>query len=492
MEPHSRIWTPIEDLPANWRETLVNPDVAAVLDAWKRAEAELRNRNLFKEFLDRLQRQWAIETGAIEGLYTLSEGATLTLIDKGLDAALISHDDTDGQPQDVINKIKDQHQAISGIYQFVSGKRPLGTSYVRELHQVITAHQPTYTARDTLGNWVERDLRRGEWKSLPNNVEGPDGFHFEFCPPEHVAAEMDRLLQMHSEHLESGVPPDVEAAWLHHRFSLVHPFTDGNGRVARCLATLVLLKGYWFPLVITRKGRANYIAALRSADQGDLKPLVDLIDYLQRRTVREAMSLGEDLIHETDALDEILSSVDHKLAQQQRERTNQARKIEAIADSLQLMASQHLDAVATRVHSTLETRNPSFRAFAYDSPRNQPRSKYHYYQIISCAQSLHYFANFSVYQAWAALAIETERRTEILLSFHGIGHQNAGLLGCTAMIYTKDKTEDDQTVIGEVTPLCDEPFEFALGEEQGSVESRFRSWLEERVLRGLSHWRNLV
>ena len=492
MDQHSRIWTPIEDLPGNWRESLVNPDVAAVLDAWQRADAELRDRNLFREFLDRLQRQWAIETGAIEGLYSLSEGATITLIDKGLDAALLSHEDTDGSPQDVINKIKDQHQAISGIYQFISGKSPLGTSYVKELHQVITAHQPTYTAKDTLGNWVERELPRGEWKRLPNNVEGPEGYRFEFCPPEHVSAEMDRLLQMHVEHEAMSVPPDIEAAWLHHRFSLIHPFTDGNGRVARCLATLVLLKGYWFPLVITRKGRASYISSLRSADQGDLKPLVDLVDHLQRRTVREAMSLGEGLLHEAVALDDILSSVDQKLEVQQRERTLQARRIQTIADALQFMASQHLDMVSVKVSNTLSARNPQFHAFAFNSPRNQLHSKYHYYQIVQCAKSLSYFANFGVYQAWAALAIETERRTEILFSFHGIGHQNAGLLGCTAMIYTKDKTEDEQTVIGEVSPLCDEPFEFAIGEDQASVESRFRVWLEECVIRGLSIWRNLV
>jgi hypothetical protein len=82
----------------------------------------LRRKEPFHNFVERLKRHWAIETGAIEGLYSLSEGATVTLIEKGLDAALIGHEDTDQPPEDVILKIKDQHQAIQGILQRVCEK----------------------------------------------------------------------------------------------------------------------------------------------------------------------------------------------------------------------------------------------------------------------------------------------------------------------------------------------------------------------------------
>jgi len=226
---------------------------------------ELRTKDLYKTFVEKLKRQWAIETGVLEDIYTLSEGATLALIQGGLDAALITHGDTDGEPEDVILKIQDQHLAIQGLYQFVSGQRPMGTSYIKELHQVLTAHQDTYLARDTLGSLVQRQLIRGAWKLWPNNVEHPDGTRFEYCPPEQVSTEMERLISLHESHVEMNVPPDIEAAWIHHRFTLIHPFTDGNGRVARCLATLILLKENWLPLVVTRKERTAYIDALRAA-----------------------------------------------------------------------------------------------------------------------------------------------------------------------------------------------------------------------------------
>ena len=99
---------------------------------------------------------------------------------------------------------------------------------------------------------------------------------------------MDRLLAMHLEHRE--VPPEIEGAWLHHRFVQIHPFQDGNGRVARALATLVMIRKGWLPLVVTDSGRADYIGALEMADEGDLQPLVRLFARIQRRAFEGALS----------------------------------------------------------------------------------------------------------------------------------------------------------------------------------------------------------
>ncbi len=83
----------------------------------------------------------------------------------------------------------------------------------------------------------------------------PDGLIHEYCPPEQVTSEMDRLIELHREHQIGEIPPEVEAAWLHHRFTQIHPFQDGNGRIARCLASLVFIQAKWFPLVLTRGDR---------------------------------------------------------------------------------------------------------------------------------------------------------------------------------------------------------------------------------------------
>ncbi|MBY0522858.1 MAG: Fic family protein [Gemmataceae bacterium] len=487
----SHSWSHITDLPQDLTP-LINPQVGVLVQAWQEQAGELRQKDAYKRFLVRLRRKWAIETGILERLYDLSEGATKTLIEKGLDAALISHQDTDGTPEEVVAKIKDHNHVIEGLYQFVSAERPLSKSYIRELHQALTLHQKWYDARDTLGNEVKRELPHGEWKKLANNVEGSDGFKFEFCPPEHVDSEMERLLEMHEQHERSRVSPEVEAAWLHHRFSLIHPFTDGNGRVARCLATLVLLKANWLPLVVTRHERTTYILALRAADQGDLGPLVTLFGTLQRKAVREALSLSEEVAQDVAAIGSILKSVKSQFDRRRHERTELMNRVRTVGDALQTLADQRLREVAQEVNQTIGDEGPNYKAFSFDSPRGGPRAQFHYHQIIQCANKLDYYANLSAFQAWAAIAIVTNTRTEILFSFHGIGREWTGVLTCSAMAYTKETTDTGDTVIGDVVPLSDEPFEFTYVDDPIEVRHRFQQWMDERVVAGLNHWQKTL
>ena len=81
-----------------------------------------------------------------------------------------------------------------------------------------------------------------------------------------------------------------------------------------------------------------------------------------------------------------------------------------------------------------------------------------------------------------------EQRTEILFSFHGIGHETSGILGCSAMFYTKQKDEEGETVIGPVSPLSDEPFVFTYLEDPTEVQRTFRKWLDRCVVSGMDHW----
>ncbi len=162
------------------------------------------------------------------------------------------------------------------------------TTCTKELHALMTRHQETVEGLDSLGRKTSVPLIRGAYKRLPNNPLRPDGTIHEYCPPEQVDSEMDRLIALHHQH--DDVAPEVEAAWLHHRFSQIHPFQDGNGRIARALATLVFVKAGWFPLVVRDRERAEYIDALEVADDGDLKPLVDYFAGLQKRAFVHALN----------------------------------------------------------------------------------------------------------------------------------------------------------------------------------------------------------
>jgi len=69
--------------------------------------------------------------------------------------------------------------------------------------------------------------------------------------------------------------PVAFAAKLHHDFVLIHPFDDGNGRVARLLVNYVLMRTGYLPLIVRTEDKANYLTALHLADAGNLSALID-------------------------------------------------------------------------------------------------------------------------------------------------------------------------------------------------------------------------
>ncbi len=291
--PVGHSWRPIDDLPDDWQD-LADPGLHRLARRWAEVREGVGLDGAIRDFNERLKREWAIETGLIERVYTLTRGITEVLIERGLREELIPSSATDRDPALVFDMLQDHATAVDGLFDFVKRERRLSTSYIKELHSVLLAHQETASARDVFGRRVEMPLAKGAYKQRPNNPVRPDGLVHEYCPPEQAASEMDRLLAMHREHDERGIPPEVEAAWLHHRFAQIHPFQDGNGRVARALATLVTIRAGWFPLVVTDAGRGDYIDALESADAGDLRPLVRLFSGLQRRAFEGAMDIARD------------------------------------------------------------------------------------------------------------------------------------------------------------------------------------------------------
>lgn len=327
MTQNTHRWQRITNLPENWRE-FGNDNLRSLSDAWKKQKDDLEPA-LQKNFLEKLQRQWAIETGLIENLYVLDRGITRTLVEQGLDAIEIPHNATNKQPGYVKRLIEDQQAVVEGLLDFVGRTRELSTSYIKELHAQLTRTQDKTEAVDSAGRYVEVDLLKGEWKKLPNNPTRPDGKSIhEYCPPEHVAAEMDQLIVWHMEHMKEGVLPEVEAAWLHHRFTQIHPFQDGNGRVARALATLVFLKAEWFPLVVLNDDRMTYIDALEQADAGDLQPLMRFFASLAENNLSLALNLNKSIVEVENMKKEVFCALKQKLAEQKKMQLQNQKAIE--------------------------------------------------------------------------------------------------------------------------------------------------------------------
>ena len=483
-------WQPITGLGEDWTE-LASEELRSLSQVWEEQRESLLETETLEEFNERLAREWAIETGILEGLYTLDRGVTQLLIERGLDKSLISHDSTDRPPRLVAAHLHDQKEAVDWLYEFVRSERPFSESFIKEVHALITRSQDTATGIDMFGRTVEVPLLRGEYKQRPNNPTRANGVVHEYCPTEQVTVEMERLVEFHDRYLAESVAPEVFAAWLHHRFAQIHPFQDGNGRVARALASLVFLRAGWFPLVIHRDQRSDYIDALEAADRGSLVPLIEMFASTQRKAFVNALGITREALHAGEHLDQMVAAVgDHF-----------RKRDEALARNM-VQSKDHADALWNLAASTFARtsgqlgkaiRGPSERKVFDDfsaPDETSYRRRWHRAQIIKAAKDLGYFANIREFSAWRRLVLETEAgRSEIVLSFHGIGREYRGLVGVSLCFYRKPETDEGHSMIEDQHTVSRELFQINYLEPLKGVQARFDAWLDKYLLQALDLWR---
>jgi Fic family protein len=488
-----QIWKPIEDLPENWQD-LAHDELAALAQVWQEQRDKLEKMAAYQVFLERMRRKIAIETGIIERLYTIDRGITQLLIERGIDEALIPHGATDQPVPQVIAFIRDHETAIQRVFDFVGNLRPLSTSYIKQLHQLLTRNQTTTDALDQFGNIGKLELLRGDWKKFPNNPKR-NGDIYEYCPPEQVASQMDQLVIWHLEHDKQKVNPDVEAAWLHHRFTQIHPFQDGNGRVARLLASLVFIRANWFPLVITNDERDAYIHALEKADNGNLKGLIDLFAKAQKQAFISGLSLSEEILTEGATVRTAISSIVETLQKTQIQQiAEHQQRVETFADQLFAIALERLEILRDDIQTAVQGLLKNVVVFIRSADSQAERNYYYKSEIVETAKTLEYFANLYGYKSWLRLAIripdELNTETNILLSFHRVGVESRGVMGCVAFGIRKTaRNEEDPSSKQEIEPLSQELFTFTYLEDNTKLETRYRQWLENVLVIGLEYWR---
>jgi len=310
------IWpveTGILPLPPEAAE-VQNNALRLAIGRWTEVRKQVEDLEGYQEFVAKLRRAWSIYTGSIEGAYTLTRGLTLSMVEDGYQVVYERQDESDTPPEDLTLLLETQERCIDKLFAFVKRERNLTPGFIKELHEILTHLKSTYEAVRPDGKTVDVPLDHGVWKRFPNSPYR-DGIRYEYCPPEHVASEVDRLCEMYEELRRRETLPEVLSAWLHHRFTQIHPFADGNGRVARALAALVLIQHRLFPMPISEEiAKRFYIPALERADDGDLRPLIYLFARLQRETIEKAISLSRTLIKEYPTAAEAARSIGEYLA----------------------------------------------------------------------------------------------------------------------------------------------------------------------------------
>lgn len=480
-------WEPITDLLDDWGK-LADSILPTLSEAWRSRAAQMRGTPVYQTFLNKMHRRIAIETGVLERLYTIDRGITLLLIEQGIDEALIAHHSTDRPVIEVIQLIRDQQRAIEGLYDFVGSQHDLSISFIKRIHQLLTQHQEFVEGKDQFGRLLKIDLIRGDWKKQPNNPTREDGSVYYYCPPEQVASQMDQLMDWHQQHLRQGVPPEIEAAWLHHRFTQIHPFQDGNGRVARILASLVFVKEGWFPLTITGDQRKEYISALENADKGNLQPLVHQFAQSQQRALNDALDLAEDVEIEYRSIQEALGALADKVQRRQLETTQELQTaLTARAQALHRESFQRLQELYQHLASVLAAVTQA-KCQIRQAELGSEEDSYNRYQIIKTAQKLGYYADLEIYRSWIVLKVTLyQRNFELLFSLHGYGRQKL-LRACAACAYERIPTEDSGTEASHIEPLSLLPFVFShQTEDLDQTIVRFKEWLDNATTVGIAY-----
>lgn len=95
--------------------------------------------------------------------------------------------------------------------------------------------------------------------------------------PADVPRHMRELVQWLNSDDTLQLHPVEFAALAHYKLVYVHPFVDGNGRTSRLLMNLVLMQANYPPITIRKEHRAEYYAALDTANEGDVRPFIRFI-----------------------------------------------------------------------------------------------------------------------------------------------------------------------------------------------------------------------
>ncbi len=151
---------------------------------------------------------------------------------------------------------KNTAEAYDLVRSMAEGKRKVTPETILEIHEVVTH-----------GILVDAGRYRTANVRITGAVNSPPAF----LKVPSLVAELAARVQ------DSKDDVVTTAAKLHHGLVEIHPFADGNGRVARLMTNLYLMSRGYLPIALRKKDRMRYYEALRKADAGNVAPFIDFI-----------------------------------------------------------------------------------------------------------------------------------------------------------------------------------------------------------------------
>jgi hypothetical protein len=283
-----RPYAPPLPLDERWQLPDV-PDMLAIRDRWVNLRASLVQSGQLDTATARLVTFWH-QHGVIPRPVELDVmDGTILLFKAGIDTALAASSKTNfdvfrsyitetslRQAADILVRLSRENSDIS----------PLELAKLHSLVCRINAPNDNSGQRDT--KYV--GAREGSFRSKPIFVLGTDWVMKEGAPPRQIVPELLKIIQTHRAARVKGVPALIRAAWLLYAFSVVHPFYDGNGKLARMLATMVLVRGGRLPLIMPPSVHRAFFETMAQARNGQPQMLIRLLAECQVTLMESAFA----------------------------------------------------------------------------------------------------------------------------------------------------------------------------------------------------------
>ena len=212
---------------------------------------------------ERLNRRFTVDfnynSNHIEG-NTLTYGQTeiLLLFGKVIGEADV-RDVQEMAASNVGLKMMTEEAAIKGM--------PLTQNFIRTLHRTLLREDYTVYRSLPGGEHTSYVIHAGQYKTRPNSVITRYGERFEYATPEETPSLMADLVNWYNEAEKEGKLSPVElAALFHYRYIRIHPFEDGNGRIARLLVNFILTRHDYPMIVVRSRKKSEYLEALHQTD----------------------------------------------------------------------------------------------------------------------------------------------------------------------------------------------------------------------------------
>lgn len=252
------------------------------------------DKSLENKVLQKLRLDWNYNSNAIEG-NSFTKGETIALLMEGMTAK--------GKPFKDALDIRGHNDAIDLMMSIIKNDRELNETDIRNLHKLLLVEDFYSPAITEEGLETKKLIKVGEYKSSPNHVATTTGEIHYYASVEETPVKMKELLTWYNETIKTeNFHPIVLASVFHHRFVSIHPFDDGNGRMARLLTNLILLK-YDYPIVVIKNDiKQEYFSRLSQADNGELIPFIEMISISVNDSLEIYLSAinGEEISDSAD------------------------------------------------------------------------------------------------------------------------------------------------------------------------------------------------